>query len=140
RTIPLEDKKAKLAAGRDKVIALSGNVLQRWNLSTGQQEAAFPVPVRGPVKAIAMGSASNGPLLICSEENGRAGQGRFDLYDIRTMSPCFTARRGATTPLSVRAGCRARASANGKVFTVWGEGANRWGARTLTCSGGVVSV
>src|SRR5262249_32676992 len=91
-------------------------------------------------KAIAMGSASNGPLLICSEENGTGGQGRFDFFDIWSLNPLVMPRQGSMTPVSTRDGCRVRASANGKVFAVWAKGANRPGIRTLTYWGGAVSV
>ena len=64
--LPVAEDNIKFAAGLDKLfIALpAAHVIQRWSLATLEREVSAPVPFTGKVGALAMGSASRGPLLV----------------------------------------------------------------------------
>ena len=79
-----------ITAGAEKliVVAPDHNVSQRWSLSSFPKELTKTIPIMGVVKAIAMGYASDGPLLM----NWAVGVGALDrtnytLYDIDSLEP-----------------------------------------------------
>ncbi len=63
--VPFEGK-CFFAAGVDKLVVVDAEKLtmQRFDLATQKREAARPLPVAGRVRLVAMGSASQGPVLI----------------------------------------------------------------------------
>jgi S1-C subfamily serine protease len=65
-TLTFPESKFLFAANHDHlIIHLPGeNVFDRWSLETFEYEATVPNPVSKEIKAIAMGSASVGPLVI----------------------------------------------------------------------------
>jgi hypothetical protein len=66
KTIPLASEKVLVAAGARKfVIAFpEESLLQRWDFETLASEGGFrPSPIKGELKALAMGSGSDGPIL-----------------------------------------------------------------------------
>jgi predicted Zn finger-like uncharacterized protein len=71
KTVPIDA--ARFAAGLDKLfIALpDGSAIQRWSLTNFELETSVPQPAR--IKALAMGSASAGPLvaLVDHQQYGR---------------------------------------------------------------------
>ncbi len=81
--LPVPDDNVKLAAGMDVLIVAlpSSNVLQRWSLTTFEREATVPCPVNGVVHGVAMGSASRGPLVVCSGAGDRFGRNEITLLD-----------------------------------------------------------
>jgi predicted Zn-dependent protease with MMP-like domain len=64
--LPAAEDGIKFAAGMDKLVVYlpTGNILQRWSLATFEREVAAPCPVQGGIAALAMGSASQGPLVL----------------------------------------------------------------------------
>src|SRR4029077_6386742 len=86
--ITAADDNVQFAASLDKLIVVLGNtrIMQRWNLHTGERELSLPLPVNGVVKTLALGSASNGPLLL----HWAVGTGALDdsptnFIDIQTL-------------------------------------------------------
>jgi hypothetical protein len=102
--IPVEDPKARFAAGLTKVVV--GNpgsaTLERWSLETLKREAtAYPV-LKGEIGSVCMGAGSNGPVLV----NGV-------LMDLQTLKPL----PGPETPGP--AGLRVLPASDGSAFGTW---------------------
>ena len=74
--LPLPEDDAVLAAGLDKLIVAlpASNILQRWNLKTFEREAMAPAPIKDKIGNVVMGSASRGPLLLCTVDGEREAQ------------------------------------------------------------------
>jgi hypothetical protein len=121
----------KFAAGREKLlVALGGeNVIQSWNLATLQREATAPLPVQFKISLIAMGSNSDGPLLVASAD----GIWRAELFfmDIMTLKKLPIERTG-DSHIHIMEGDGVRASADGRVFGMWSV---FMGIRTLVLEG-----
>src|SRR5205085_8428291 len=106
--------KFKIAAGMTKLLVAlpESNVLQRWDLTTFTRDLSVPLPIAHRAHGLAMGHASDGPLLI--------QDGAVPLFlDVRTMQ-VMTAP--AAPPFGVRLSSfeeRAvpmRASGDGRLF------------------------
>lgn len=117
-------READLDAGADVVLAAGMNTLaladpgrrqlHRYTLPDLVREATGPLPPGAAVVAAAMGSATNGPLLLVT---GQTGLPAVSLYDLAAMRP-VEGSAGPGLPLPVRPTTVARAAANGTVFTV----------------------
>jgi hypothetical protein len=53
------------------VLLQAQGVVQRWNLTGLRREAVAPLPAWAVIKNVAMGAASNGPVLVCWSEGVR---------------------------------------------------------------------
>ncbi len=126
-----EDDVRFTATSRWLYIAYPGpNEIERWSLSTFKKVATVKLPFQQPTEVLAAGHASNGPLLALPS----GGPGAF--LDATTMRPLPTVihdrqyNRQGEFPDASRA-ARARASANGKSFSIWGTSGSPAGFRTL---------
>jgi hypothetical protein len=132
--IPVAGEGAKFTAGQSKLIVAlpEQNLLQRWDLATGKREASVASPVKGKIRALAMGSAAQIPLLLL-EESGVPGQltaGVFlDARTFRTMN--LTAKAGTAAP-DFSLDPFVRASADGNVFTLWRPNVSPQGIMSVT--------
>jgi hypothetical protein len=120
RFIDMPEDKPLLAAGMSKLAVYlpSANVLRRYDLLTGAQEASKVVNVTG-IRSIGLGSASAGPLAIATEGGGK-------LFDLDTLTEMELPKdEAARDPLGRPADGRMRlpltgpsmwVSANGRVF------------------------
>ncbi len=113
RSIPVLGD-VKIAAGRDKLlIVYPGEVrVQRWSLTTFTFEAETTFVMKAPLREVAMGSASEGPLCLYGYEWDRFNETVF--FDVQTMKRI----EGSYDPQSTFAmGSQfLRAAANGKLF------------------------
>src|SRR5262245_10836630 len=87
--IAVAEADAKFAAGLNHLIVAmpAAGVFQRWSLTTFEKEASVASPV-AQIGNIAMGSASDGPLLVQPRSQDRFGgsaPGTFKLLDPRTF-------------------------------------------------------
>jgi hypothetical protein len=144
--IPVKENNVRYAAGREnRVILLPGaGTMERWSLKTLEREVVTQLPIRGPIKAVAMGSASDGPLLVLY---GHVTPGnlwsRFALLSVDTMKLVANevpigpyAQRYLMTPELVHV----RASGNGKVFGLWTTSSSPSGVGVIVASeGGIQS-
>lgn len=75
QTIPLGEPGAPFAAGKDRLLVVlpKARRIEHWDLVTGKRLAEAPLDVPFPVRAISMGSASRGPLLVHCRERGQGG-------------------------------------------------------------------
>ncbi len=84
------DDRVKMTAGLDKlVLALPGTrTIQRWSLKTFEQELSVPYPGTLEVLALAMGSATQGPVTILAKQGAFPAPNPFvlglDKLDVRT--------------------------------------------------------
>jgi len=70
--LPLAEEHALLAAGMTRLMVVypDRGVIQRWNLATLEKEVQATLPITGRVGSIAMGSASEGPLVLTGAGRG----------------------------------------------------------------------
>jgi hypothetical protein len=136
--IPVNEDEAQFAAGLEDVVVLlpRAGTIERWSLNTGQRDAAAALPIKGVVKAVGMGSASKGPLLVHwavgTKELDRAF---FSLIDVQTMK--LMANEIKVDPMmgiSYRDLVHIRASANGKVFGTWCPSSSPSGVGSIVLS------
>ncbi len=82
RYISLGSDDIFFAAGNEKLIVTLNdqNIIQRWSLLTGERELNVPLPDAASLRAIALGAASDGPLLLLP----RSGEASY--LDIATLS------------------------------------------------------
>jgi hypothetical protein len=111
--INVAEDNIKFAAGVDRVLIVlpSARLLQRWNLKTLERELSVALPFEGTVKSMCMGWAGTGPMLVAGE--GGFPHGGGTLIDTNTLKPLKFEGR---TDFSHN---HYRASAEGKVFTMW---------------------
>jgi hypothetical protein len=123
REIPVPELQVFFAAGMDKLIVAlpQSRQLIRYSLATFQQDATAPLPLKSPCTGVALGSASNGPLLLESRNLGQPGERRF--FDIVQMKQVDIAQmvqvglpNGRVLP-PIMARVRLHAAADGSVFT-----------------------
>jgi hypothetical protein len=126
-SVPVAEDKVFIAAGRDKLLValVKEQVLQRWSLTTFEREATTKMDLKVPVVAVAMGSASNGPLLVEGCDWPRLGEcAFFDIEKMKRLEVSFDPHGFFPT----QPGVFVRASADGRVF------ANRSYAGVQTCA------
>jgi WD40 repeat protein len=136
-TVPLPADDALIAAGAEKLLIVEPvlKTIQRWDLATRQREAEAPLPIRGWVLDMALGSDSRGPLLAAVEPDkiGPMPDSPFlSLIDIGTLkvskipvsigkrNPDWPTReqgRGRIDVIGYEPAFRIRASADGRLFT-----------------------
>jgi predicted Zn finger-like uncharacterized protein len=115
--LPIAEDNVKIAAGMDKLmVALpTSNVLQRWNLLTGEREVSAPMPLAGTLTGMCMGSASNGPLLMQTKGNDHFGGGVnvfLDPATLKEVTPVWQKNKAMPSFTMFLT----RASADGKTF------------------------
>jgi hypothetical protein len=115
--LPLDAEDVAIAASADKllVVARDKGFIRRYDLLTFEQELTKPLPEPDMFYRIAMGSASNGPFLLCS---GEQLPKQWVLYDLATLEP--NGMQVEADRFDVRGGRELllRASANGRLFTL----------------------
>ncbi|PQO41237.1 hypothetical protein C5Y96_00540 [Blastopirellula marina] len=81
-TIDAPGEDLMLAGGLDQLIVLvpSQGLFHRYNIATLKRKKSFPAPINFHPQRIAMGSASQGPL-VCHT------RGPVELFDIKTFKP-----------------------------------------------------
>ena len=108
RQIPVAEPKVFFAAGmNDLLVALpNAHIIQRWGLLKFERLTSAPVPFKGAVTGLCMGSGSQGPLLVCEQVNGQGvGSGHF--VDVATLKPLSVVKEGQRLPGIVPALLRA---------------------------------
>ncbi len=129
------------------VVTPFDNQITRWSLKTMEKVSTKPLPIDGSVKAVAMGSASTGPMLIhWAEGSGALDAAHFslmniDTYQIERINRARYSRdeteKEATKRVhfrngtSVRETVYIRASANGEAFGFWSTSGSPRGMQTL---------
>ena len=137
--IPLSDDNVKFAAGEHKLVVVmpDKNTIERWSLATREREQSETIQARFKIQFAAMGSASQGPLLL-SASDGPSGYELF-FIDLATLRPSPLEWVGRK---SVHAGSKEplRASANGKLFTVYHTNGSPQQIQTMVLEGNKVKL
>jgi len=120
-SIPAEDD-VKFAAGLVDVLVARPRqgILERWTLEPLARDVAVPMPVKGVVLDLAMGSGSRGPLLVRSATgDGDQDPASYTLVDTETLKARGPDNLRVTRFDRRRHAMQFRASADGKVFALW---------------------
>jgi hypothetical protein len=137
KQLPVEEDVVYMAAGMEKLILIrpGKSTIQRYSLSTFEIEKTAELPVKGRVAEVAMGWASNGPLLLWEKvENKKPRDDAFHFVDPETLDLLKTpGLEGLAGRLAPKLQGTA-ASGNGKVFAFRSKGSlqslvrrgNRW--------------
>jgi hypothetical protein len=136
RAIGVAKGEIRFTAGMDRLLVFAGGKLQCWNLLTGQLEKTGLVPVPGRVKALGMGSASNGPLLLGVQDEPDPNQPfvvpptRWAFLDPQTLRPLPVAGKDPGPFRFRHASVLAGVAADGQVFRlideIGGRGRSSW--------------
>lgn len=131
--IPLGGDNARIAAGMDKVVIVLPNegLIQRWDLATQKRELMVASPVKGKFSNVVMGSASAGPVVISAIANHIGDPHMLDLKTLKAagykIDPRHLLSGGPDEPL--------RASADGRVLTMYRPSISPQGLRVLVLTG-----
>src|SRR5262249_53159914 len=133
RYIDLGTDNVKFAAGMEKLlVVLDSDLLQRFDLATGERERSESLPVLKRARAVAMGSASAGPLFLGASERESGPLNVF--LDIQTFKEIPTQMEGAERFI-VDDGSQIRASADGRIIGMWRPNLSPQGIQTLVLNG-----
>jgi hypothetical protein len=127
--IPIQEENGLFAAGQEHVVVLlpAAGIIERWSLKTFERESSAPLPVKQQIKAVSMGSASKGPLLVHWSGGDRGAQAAtgISFINLETLK-LLVAEAKFDGPLQGnpfgpfnQSSIHFRASANGKVFGMW---------------------
>jgi hypothetical protein len=125
-TIPIPEEGARFAAGLEDVVVVlpRAGTIERWNLKTLERDVTATLPVKGVIKAVAMGSASKGPLLVYSAAGTQPlDRTAFALINTETMKPIVPDLNVQAMTIMVmhyRNCVHIRASADGRIFGLRG--------------------
>jgi hypothetical protein len=126
KEIDAPDADTMLAAGMNVFVLYrpEANTLERWSCNTLDRQAEVKKPFADPVKAMAMGCASNGPLgaALGGERSTPLRGATLAYFDPATMREVRYGIAGKDNPFGVgpgEAGGAVRMSANGTLATAW---------------------
>ncbi len=136
--VRLGDDPILMAAGRDKLVTLStdSGVIQRWSLETGQLEVTRSPPTGDRVNALALGAASEGPLLLhAASARGRRSPDSLLFLELSTLRrlPVEIELGNGSNVGSARV--QLRASGDGSLFGLWTQSHSPNGFETLALEG-----
>jgi hypothetical protein len=142
KAIRVPDATVKFAAGMDKLLIAhpASRTIQRWNLTTFEREQSAVLGGKGTIYTLAMGSASAGPMFVGGVEGpGDTFRAMITFLDVALLKPLpikIKDRHGAGFggPLPVRA------SADGRVFGMWGQGGSPQQIQLVILEGGAARV
>jgi WD40 repeat protein/S1-C subfamily serine protease len=157
KTIKLRSEKALIAAGSDLLVVAYPDqpAVERWSLTDlNSQGKRAPSPIRGRIQSLALGSDSEGPLIVVwspSKNGGAPEQARFSFLDPETFTTLKVGEvtsdgsegivrvspSGGSIVLhpTLRDRVHVRASPRGDLFTIWQTSSSPSGFQTLALRG-----
>jgi hypothetical protein len=117
--IDVPSDEVRIAAGMHKLIVgvPRENRVELWDIATRQRETTATLPLKDPLRGVYLGSASNGPLLVTTDEDLFARHSQVRLFDLSTFRPIALEYGGKPSLLLPQfAGLLVRASADGRTF------------------------
>ena len=137
--IPLGSTDTQVTAGAEKVVlvARDKNVIQRWKIDPPEKELTVALVV-GPVDAVVMGHASQGPIMAVTQQ----GPQFLSLQTLKPIDVTFAGPNGMNQWMvhSSSYNVVPNASADGQTFTGWCRGVSPSGVRLMRLQGGTVSI
>ena len=88
--LPAAGDQPLIAAGLEKLVVAypQQNLIQRWNLLTFEKEVTVNSPFQGTIRALCMGHASFGPILVAAQGERFGGGMQFlSLDNFKTFNP-----------------------------------------------------
>ncbi len=133
RYITLTDDNVKFTAGQDKIVMVlpDTNVVQRWDIAKGERDLAVPLALKGTVKSVCMGSASQGPIFVGVDDGPFPKASFLNLRSLKPEPIKMPERGIGLSDLGF-----VRASADGKTFTTWSPNTSPQGVNVLVLTGG----
>src|SRR5439155_16868472 len=126
-------------AGAGVIVAYNPDrhTLERWVLPSFRKEGPVACSLAQPVYALALGSASDGPLLTAAGNDIKRYGGTLRCLDPMTFREISIkpVERAAEFGFRVGKGAQLRASADGRVFTTWTPGDRDRGPQSLVVTG-----
>jgi hypothetical protein len=144
--LSVPDDNALFAAGMTKLLVVlpDTNLMQRWDLLSFERELTVPVPVNGKVCSIAMGSASNGPLVLGGPTIHQSGTLPLSFVDVDTLKelqpaeekghPAGMVGKHPQYPHTMRV------SADGRTITMWNPGLSPMGFQSVVLTGNSLQI
>ena len=136
--LPVSEDAIGFTAGLHNLfVALpQAGAIERYSLATLEKDATIRVPPKGKQLIVAMGHASNGPLLIMRRGGERIAFGlSHGFYDPTTLKELkIKVQDRVKEGFAFQLQENVRVSANGQVFAMWGEGSPA-GVAIMTVSG-----
>ncbi len=125
--IPLTEDDIAFAAGLDSIVVglKKSGKLERWSLTTSELEKTFTPPFSEAITSVALGHASNGPVVV---------NGQFLELDTFGYSPLVDDK----TKERPNIGGGRIPSADGTVYTSWNTQLSPSSSTTFVVEGGVV--
>jgi predicted Zn finger-like uncharacterized protein len=143
-SVPLPDDKVLFAAGMDKLLVVlpERGAVQRWALAPVRKEATAALPFGRPVIAVAMGSATDGPLVVRGPRGPAAGAAglALDFLDVPTLRRVAVDRVEGTPAIGEGEAARIRVSADGRLVAVASTARPNAPLQTVLLAGNVVRV
>ncbi|HUT51917.1 MAG TPA: serine protease [bacterium] len=137
RYIPLAQDNVLFAAGATKLVVISvdNNIIQRFDLASGKKELTAKLPINGVVKNIAMGSLTDGPMLMLRARGTEPlDNTTFNFFDI--VRNRIAGKDIKTYYSSYRDFVHIRASADGLTYGLWHTSGSPSGLATIFLAGG----
>jgi hypothetical protein len=141
--IPVAEDGVKFAAGKDKLVVIlpTSGVIQRWSLATFEREASAPLPVKGVVKAVSMGSAANDLLLVhVAKGTEQLDNASFHFLSIHTLKIVDSGPIQQTHYSSYRDLVHVRAAPDGRVYGMWCTSHSPHGLMSLAIAGNAIEI
>jgi serine/threonine protein kinase len=156
KTLNIASDGVLVTAGAKKLVVVypDQGIVQRWSLDNFQKELVQKFPFRCVIKAIAMGSNSDGPLLVYwALGTSQADPAAMSLLDISSLKPLKDLRQGGpqrnANPRLAGTGAitlfghlglsssalHLRAAASGEVFGMWSASVSPQGLGSLALRG-----
>ncbi len=126
------------AAGADKLIVLlpGQKIIQRWDMTRWELEVTKTLDFAVPPTIAAVGSASQGPVLVAGGDTPRGSIQLLDLGTLRPLDMDFSKLLSPTgRTFEVGSHSHVRVSADGRVFTSWANFGSPTGFFVLVLSG-----
>lgn len=129
--LPAGDDTIYFAAGLTRLVVVQADkqLISRWNLTTFKRELTVPLEVEGPFHFAAMGSSSDGPLVVGTKDGPYDSHAHF--LDLGSLRKIEVGRSGDLTNISQNF----RAAADGGVFTSWATGSSPSGVQIIIRTG-----
>jgi hypothetical protein len=122
KTIPTRGDNVLIAAGADKLLVVypDDKLVERWSLTTFEKETEKKVDVKEVITAVAMGSATAGPLVLGGPKaQGNASKMALMFIDVETLKEVKIDKADGKFGVSLGNSAHLRISANGKLLSAW---------------------
>ncbi len=134
--ISLSSDSATIIGGMTKMIVVLPNekLIERWSLETFKKETTRPLPIDGVFKAMAMGYAVDGPLMMhWAASTDALARCQYALFETDNFKQLDYTIRGRNS--SYRDAVHIRASATGDVFGLWASSHSPQGMEVMRIVG-----